>query len=120
MRGACPSRPYLRNLREPRNPRCRAGSRWRRNGYLGYSAAANPVRFRYRIGTVQYESDALDTVQGLGGSLSNAAGGAMVLAAGYDAAFALLALFAAVAFILAVCLPSPHAIKVSRIASGVR
>ncbi len=63
---------------------------------------------------------ALDTVQGLGGSLSNAAGGAMVLAGGYDAAFALLALFAAVAFILAVCLPSPHAIKVSRIASGVR
>ena len=33
---------------------------------------------------------------------------------------AVLALFAAVAFILAVCLPSPHAIKVSRIASGVR
>jgi hypothetical protein len=47
----------------------------------------------------------LGTVQGLGGSLSNAAGGAMVLAAGYDAAFALLALLAAVAFILAACLP---------------
>jgi cyanate permease len=59
----------------------------------------------------------LGTVEGLGGSLGNAAGGAMVVAAGYDAAFALLAFFAAVAFILSTRLPAPHAVKMARLAS---
>jgi MFS family permease len=58
----------------------------------------------------------LGTVEGLGGSLGNAAGGAMVVAAGYDAAFALLAFFAAVAFILSTRLPAPHAVKMARLA----
>lgn len=56
----------------------------------------------------------LGTVQGVGGSLSNAAAGGMVLLGGYAAAFAGLAVFAGVACALVMLLPEPEAVKAER------
>jgi hypothetical protein len=57
----------------------------------------------------------LGTVQGVGGSLSNAAAGAMVMAGGYTAAFLGLAVFAVLACGLAALLPDPVAVKEKRV-----
>lgn len=55
------------------------------------------------------------TVQGIGGSLSNVAAGAIVTAAGYGAAFAMLAAFALAACMLAMLLPDPARVKQQRV-----
>jgi MFS family permease len=54
------------------------------------------------------------TVQGIGGSISNVAGGAMVMLGGYSAAFLMLALFALAALGLTALLPEPEAVKAER------
>jgi MFS family permease len=54
------------------------------------------------------------TVQGIGGSLSNVAAGSVVTAAGYHAAFAMLAVFAIAACALAMRLPQPESVKQRR------
>ena len=54
------------------------------------------------------------TVQGVGGSLSNAAAGAVVMLGGYSAAFAVLSVFALLACGLAILLPEPEGIKAER------
>jgi predicted MFS family arabinose efflux permease len=56
------------------------------------------------------------TVQGAGGSLSNAAAGSMVTFGGYPAAFAMLALFAILACALIALLPDPGKLKAERLA----
>jgi MFS family permease len=56
----------------------------------------------------------LGTVQGVGGSLSNAAAGAMVMLGGYVAAFAGLAVAALLAFALVMLMPEPAAVKEER------
>jgi predicted MFS family arabinose efflux permease len=55
------------------------------------------------------------TVQGVGGSLSNAAAGAVVVAGGYSAAFAMLAVVALLACALVMTLPEPEAVKAGRV-----
>jgi predicted MFS family arabinose efflux permease len=57
----------------------------------------------------------LGTVQGIGGSLSNVAAGAMVVAGGYGAGFVMLAVFAVLACGLAALLPEPEDVKAERI-----
>jgi hypothetical protein len=56
----------------------------------------------------------LGTVQGVGGSLSNAAAGAMVMLGGYVAAFAGLAVAAMLAFALVMLMPEPADVKEER------
>lgn len=55
------------------------------------------------------------TVQGVGGSLSNIAAGALVMAGGYIAAFAALAICAVLACGLAFLLPDPEQVSAKRV-----
>jgi sugar phosphate permease len=55
------------------------------------------------------------TVQGVGGSLSNAAAGGVVMAGGYPAAFAMLSLFAVLSCGLTLLLPKPEQIQADRV-----
>ncbi len=57
----------------------------------------------------------LGTVQGVGGSLSNAAAGFMVMLGGYTVAFAGLSLVAMLAVVLVALLPEPAAVKAERL-----
>jgi hypothetical protein len=56
----------------------------------------------------------LSTVQGVGGSLSNAAAGFMVMLGGYGVAFAGLSVVATLALALVTLLPDPTAVKAER------
>ena len=69
------------------------------------------------VGSGRYSTSrgVVSTVQGVGGSLSNAAAGTMVLFGGYAAAFAMLSLFAVLACGLAASLPDPGDVKAERI-----
>jgi predicted MFS family arabinose efflux permease len=69
------------------------------------------------VGSGRYSASrgVVSTVQGIGGSLSNAAAGFMVLAGGYAMAFAGLAFFALLACGLALLLPAPEWVKSQRV-----
>jgi Major Facilitator Superfamily len=69
------------------------------------------------VGSGRYSTSrgVLGTVQGVGGSLSNAAAGAMVMAGGYAAAFRGLAAVAILACGLVALLPEPDEAKAERI-----
>lgn len=72
------------------------------------------------VGSGRYSTSrgVVGTVQGVGGSLSNAAAGAMVMAGGYPAAFAGLALCAVLACMLVALLPDPEREKAKRLQDG--
>jgi predicted MFS family arabinose efflux permease len=68
------------------------------------------------VGSGRYSTSrgVLGTVQGIGGSLSNGAAGALAVWGGYSAAFAGLAVFALVACGLVMLLPAPEAVRDER------
>ena len=68
------------------------------------------------VGSGRYSTSrgVLGTVQGIGGSLSNAAAGALAVWGGYSAAFAGLAVFALLACGLVMLLPAPEAVRDER------
>jgi hypothetical protein len=69
------------------------------------------------IGSGRYSMSrgVLSTIQGVGGSLSNAAAGLMVMLGGYTVAFAGLSIAAMLAFALVALLPDPAAVKAGRV-----
>ena len=68
------------------------------------------------VGSGRYSTSRglLGTVQGIGGSISNGAAGAVVVLGGYGAAFAMLAAAAAAACALVALLPDPDAVRIAR------
>jgi MFS family permease len=69
------------------------------------------------IGSGRYSTSrgVLSTVQGVGGSLSNAAAGVMVMLGGYTVAFAGLTIAAILALALVALLPEPARVKAERV-----
>jgi hypothetical protein len=69
------------------------------------------------VGSGRYSTSrgVLGTIQGAGGSLSNAAAGTMVMVGGYPAAFAGLAVVALLACGLVLLLPEPEAVRAERL-----
>ena len=65
---------------------------------------------RFVAGSGRYSTSRglLGMIQGVGGSLSNAAGGVVATMAGYSAAFGMLALFAGLTLCLVALLPEMH------------